>query len=213
MVRAPSHLSGQHPGFHFSDSTWSIYPFGKKNMLAANGAFNVASLSPPPEAGVWFDGMAIETGNSDSSHCDVELSRWAFQKHWGKSLILNHYWELSGYWDTSIGIWNTETSSSNKNILDVGFTPVLRCTFTGLRNSTPYLEAGVGAHVLSHSSVSSFRQLGSAFEFGEHFGIGILIGRRNRFDLSYRFQHLSNAGLNAPNRGINFHILRLGHYF
>jgi hypothetical protein len=31
--------------------------------------------------------------------------------------------------------------------------------------------------------------------------------------LSYRYQHLSNAGIKQPNQGINFHLLRFQYHF
>ncbi len=37
-----------------------------------------------------------------------------------------------------------------------------------------------------------------------------LLGGSRRYDLSYRFQHLSNAGLFPPGKGINYHLIPLG---
>jgi len=77
----------------------------------------------------------------------------------------------------------------------------------------PYLEAAVGLHLLSHTSVSLERRFSTAFQFGNHLGLGLRFGSQRAFDLGYRFQHLSNAGIKRPNQGINFHQVRFQYHF
>jgi len=77
----------------------------------------------------------------------------------------------------------------------------------------PYLEAAVGVHLLSESSVSAERRFGTSFQFGSHLGAGVRFGPRRAFDLSYRYQHLSNLGIKHPNQGIDFHLLRFQYHF
>ena len=52
------------------------------------------------------------------------------------------------------------------------------------------------------------------FAFGSHLGLGVRFGTCDCVELSYRFQHLSNAGLGGgDNPGINFNMIRLGYRF
>ncbi len=96
---------------------------------------------------------------------------------------------------------------------DVGLTPLFRFERECQSSVLPYLEAGIGAHILSNTSVSDFRRFGSALQFGDHLGLGIRFGKTGHYDISYRFQHLSNGGIKGPNRGINYNLLRLGYHF
>ena len=65
----------------------------------------------------------------------------------------------------------------------------------------PFAEAGAGAVStdIDHSI------LGQPFNFNLDLGAGVryLIGRNWSLSLEYRYQHISNAGLNKHNLGIN----------
>ena len=47
----------------------------------------------------------------------------------------------------------------------------------------------------------------------DHIGFGWTFGDKNRYEIGYRLQHLSNAGLSDPNDGINFHQIRFGYNY
>ena len=51
--------------------------------------------------------------------------------------------------------------------------------------------------------------MSTAFQFGNHIGVGYRFGAKGSYDLGYRFQHLSNASIKRPNAGINFNQVRL----
>ena len=80
----------------------------------------------------------------------------------------------------------------------------------GATRIQPYLEAGVGFHLLSEREIENII-LSTSFQFGIDVGWGLLWGHDRRVELGYRFQHLSNAGIRLPNPGINFHLLYLGY--
>jgi hypothetical protein len=40
-----------------------------------------------------------------------------------------------------------------------------------------------------------------------------IFGDKDQFDLGLRLQHLSNAGIEHPNPGVNFVIMRLGYRY
>ena len=67
-----------------------------------------------------------------------------------------------------------------------------------------YAEAGIGAHLLSETQINDHRRFSTAFQFGDHVGVGLRFGQRGEYDLGYRFQHLSNADIKKANDGINF---------
>jgi lipid A 3-O-deacylase len=160
------------------------------------------------------DGMSVELGTSDSSNTSVDLVQLGVQWDWSKRWALGAGWQIGGYWDLSLGYWDNDSRNRTaSSIVDVGFTPGFRLQQSDPGALAPYLEAAIGVHYLSNSSVGSKRRFGSRFQFGDHLGLGLRFGPRHAFDIGYRYQHLSNAGIKQPNQGINFHQLRLQYHF
>ena len=77
---------------------------------------------------------------------------------------------------------------------------------------SPFFEFGLGAHVHTDDSIGN-KNFDIPFAFGSHVGGGLRFGSQAQYELIYRFQHLSNAGLGDDNPGINFHVLSLGYRF
>ena len=155
-----------------------------------------------------LDGMSVEIGGGDK----VDMARvgvqWDLKKRWFQGAE----WHLGSYVDAALGYWHygRATSSQHEDIVELALTPVLRVQPNGLVG--PYVEAGLGFHLLSHSSIGDTR-MSTAFQFGNHIGAGYRFGARASYDLGYRFQHLSNASIKRPNAGINFHQIRLQYNF
>ena len=160
------------------------------------------------------DGVSFEYGKSDSTNADVKLYRVGAQWDWNKRWFDTGSWHLGGYWDVSLGYWNNDSvSKTHGSITDIGLTPVFRFQQNNMSGVSPYVEAAIGFHLLSATSVSPQRDFGSSFQCGDHLGFGLRFGDKGRYYLGYRYQHLSNAGIKDPNQGINFHQLRLQYHF
>ena len=173
-----------------------------------------AALLAVGNAAFGADGYSFEAGHSNSSTANANLYRLGVQWDWNRRLLELGDWHVGGFWDLSLGYWsNNSVAKTHKSILDIGFTPVFRIQQTTLSTVSPYVELGVGFHFLSATSISPQRQFGTSFQFGDHVGAGLRFGDKGRYDLGYRYQHLSNAGLKGPNQGINFHELRLQYHF
>lgn len=160
------------------------------------------------------DGMSFSYGHSDSGNVNVNMYRVGVQWDWNKKLVEMGNWHLGGYWESDAGYWsNNSAGRTHATILDIGFTPVARIQQTTLSMVSPYVELGVGMHLLSATSLSPQRQFGTSFQFGDHVGAGLRFGSKGKYDLGYRYQHISNAGIKGPNQGVNFHELRLQYRF
>jgi lipid A 3-O-deacylase len=184
-------------------------PVMKKRVLVLATALVLAT--PVAQA---VDSMSVEFGASDSSNASVDLVRLGLQWNLSKPLLAGASWQLVSYIDLSLAHWSNDSPGrTNSSLTDIGITPVLRIQQTNPGALAPYIEAGAGAHLLSATSVSTERRLGTSFQFGSHIGVGLRFGARGAFDLGYRYQHLSNAGIKHPNQGINFHLLRLQYHF
>ena len=160
---------------------------------------------------VWaIDGVSAEIGSGDKTNMARIGAQWDWQKKW----FTDGNWLVTGYWEASAGRWNGQNSpGNNHNITDVGFTPVFRLQQKNLSGLAPYLEAGIGVHLISDIHINADRRFSTAFQFGDHLGTGLRFGVRKQFDLGYRFQHLSNGSIKHPNPGINFSQIRLAYHF
>jgi opacity protein-like surface antigen len=110
-----------------------------------------------------------------------------------------------------LGHWRRNARpGQNGSITEVGLTPVFRVQRNDLHG--PYVEAGIGYHYLTRTRIGG-RRLSTRFQFGDHLGVGYRFGARRSWDVSFRYQHLSNADIKRPNSGINFHQIRLQYHF
>jgi len=154
-----------------------------------------------------IDGMSLELGSGDATNMGRVGVQWDWKKRWFQM----GGWHLGGYFDLAAGYWHRDDTrpGEHDDLFDLGFTPVFRIQPNTLNG--PYIEAGIGVHLLSHTSIGD-RRMSTAFQFGDHLGAGYRFGASG-LDIGYRFQHLSNASIKRPNPGINFHQIRLQYNF
>ena len=128
------------------------------------------------------------------------------------------WWEIGGFHFTVVGeahasYWDIrESGASHSNIWEFGLTPVFRF----IKSSgwfRPYVEAGVGVRLLSHVRETQDRTFSSSFQFADMVGVGAQFGAHQNYQAGFRFQHLSNAGIEQPNPGINFSEIYLQYNF
>ncbi|HSI24846.1 MAG TPA: acyloxyacyl hydrolase [Methylotenera sp.] len=154
------------------------------------------------------DGVAILIGSGQDANTMALSVQWDWEKRW----FTEGDWWLGGYWELDGSYWKGKKQGAN-DIYGLGITPVLRLQRSTINTIMPYIELGIGAHLLSEKTVNDDKSLGTNFQFGDHLGAGILFGQDLNYDLGYRFQHYSNAGLSNENPGINFHELRIRYNF
>jgi lipid A 3-O-deacylase len=172
----------------------------KNNNMALAALLALAACSLPASA---IDSASVEVGQGNG----VDMWRIGAQWKWQRKWLAGAGWHLGGYWDAQLGAWK-----GRNQLVDVGITPVFRFQESSPGRISPYLEAAIGFHLLSKKRIDS-RRFGSAFQFGDHVGAGLRFGTRGRYDLSLRYQHLSNGGIRKPNPGINFTQLRFQLHF
>jgi hypothetical protein len=100
----------------------------------------------------------------------------------------------------------TQTSPSRRFLF--GLTPVLRYNFVTGSRWVPFVNGGVG---VTYTTIRS-GDLSTAFEFNAQVGGGTRYFFREDTALTfqYRLFHLSNAGLEAPNNGVNTQMFYAG---
>ena len=162
------------------------------------------------------DAAAIEGGADQRNQHRTTAYRvgGALVWDWGVKWLPFHGWYLGGQWEANVGYWNGEGGKTGVDQLwDFGITPVFRIqTDDRIWGVYPFLEGAVGAHLFTETEFGN-QQFGIHYSFGDHLGAGIRFGDHGQYELNYRYQHLSNAGLGDPNNGINFNVLRLVYHF
>lgn len=157
-----------------------------------------------------LDAVSIELGNGDSTDTTRIGAAWNWDKQW----FTDGDWLVTGFWEASVGTWRGNSAvGNNQTITDIGLTPVFRLQQKHMGSFAPYAEAAIGFHLISPTFIYANRKFGSAFQFGDHVGVGVRFGERQQFDLGLRYQHLSNGSIKQPNQGINLSQIRFAYHF
>ena len=125
---------------------------------------------------------------------------------------LRQPWSL--YLEASASRWQSRSgyASDHGVLTQVALIPVLRYRFD--KGSSPwFVEGGVGATVTSSVYRNTGRHFSTAFNFGDHMGVGYAFGSARNEEIALRAEHFSNAGIKHPNPGQNFLELRYTHCF
>jgi hypothetical protein len=177
------------------------------------------ALSPPLASA--FDGIAVTVGRADKNGDEEPLentyvARIAVTQDLYS--VPDHHkgnWYEESFWEFGVGQWRwSERSQKGKRELwEIEATPVFRLKRgEPSRGLWPFVEAGIGAHLLSETRVAH-RDISTNFQFGSHVGAGANFGAERQYELQFRFQHLSNGGIETPNPGVNFFLMRFGYRF
>jgi len=97
-----------------------------------------------------------------------------------------------------------EIISNDKTTIVAGVAPMLRQFLSDSNSIKPFIEAGAGANITSRNGVEN-KKFGGCFIFSVMAGAGVEF--KQGIKISYRFRHLSNAGIYSPNEGLNSHYL------
>ena len=188
----------------------------KRTVLsgAVGGALLASLVTATPVAAFDFkpDAIIVEGGFSEDT---VDAERYGANLRWD----IKPEWFQVGDWhavsfvEFGINFWNsTHGRSGQDELFDFGLTPVLRYEMDPKGGFAPFIEGGVGLHLHTRNEIND-KNFDIPFAFGSHLGIGARFGGSGQYELMYRYQHQSNAGLGDSNPGMNFHVLSLGlHY-
>ncbi len=157
---------------------------------------------------------SVSVAYGDGSGYPADMMHIGVGWDWDSRWFDEGDWLVTGYWEATAASWRSRSVIySNRSITDIGFTPVFRLQQRNPSAIAPYFEGAIGFHLISPTSISDGRRFGSAFQFGDHVGVGVRFGEQHQYDLSLRYQHLSNADIKQPNQGIDFNQLRFAYHF
>ena len=185
-----------------------------RRLIATTFLLTAQAFSAAAGASDWVDAISFTYGNDDGSN-ETDLYRLGLQNRWERTWFKGGAWYLGGYWDAEFSYMDTELENTKYDeLMDLSLTPILRYQRDpNLSNGvTPYAEAGVGPHLLSKTRLGK-EKYSTALQLGSLLGIGLGFGGSGQYEIAYRYQHISNAGIKTPNDGMNLHLFRMGYAY
>ncbi|MFA7279670.1 MAG: acyloxyacyl hydrolase [Sterolibacterium sp.] len=108
-----------------------------------------------------------------------------------------------------VGYWHSrDDKNEHSPVVNVGVTPQVRWLAPQLGAVRPFLEAGIGVRLLSHTQIDE-RRMAIAAQFGERLGVGFSFGPQDRYETALFLQHVSNGRIKQPNNGFTYFGLNL----
>jgi hypothetical protein len=118
-------------------------------------------------------------------------------------------WRLDRDWRMRVARFAWIRDDPAASLWDVSVVPALQLArANGQGAAVPYVEAGLGVHLLSHTRIG-VRALGTAFQFGEHAAVGVRLGAEHEYAIAIRAEHVSNGRIKFPNDGVSFYGVEL----
>jgi hypothetical protein len=136
---------------------------------------------------------------------------YQFDKAWhlGDSGRITPIGELEvSYWEGEEG----HTGVSSLHEAGAVFIARYRYLRTPLSSIRPFLDIGAGIHYVTETEIEG-KELGRNWLASSNIGAGFLFGRDERFEVGARIRHLSNAGTDELNWGVNQLLARIGYRF
>ena len=178
-----------------------------KTMMAAAAALMVSQAAMAQDK--LIDSVSLDYGTASKTR----MVRLSAAKDWDTKWFQSNGTHLSGYWEASAGYWKEKQHNNipgqERNLWDIGFTPVFR--FQNDNKKGIYYEAGVGVHLLSELYNNDDNRLSTAFQFGDHIGVGYVF--QNNWEVALKLQHFSNGSIKKPNSGANFVEMKVAYHF
>lgn len=150
--------------------------------------------------------VSIDKGSDNT----VQHLRIALGADWQEAIYESKHFLVDGRWEINSNFWqSTQKNPTNKNGWIIGLTPVFQYSpkdtwANGVVN--PYFELGGGPQFLSDSYIENENK-STQFQFGSILGFGV---SNKLFEIGYRYLHISNANIELPNPGTDFHNIHVG---
>jgi lipid A 3-O-deacylase len=105
-----------------------------------------------------------------------------------------------------IAYWRgTERPSDHESLWEGSVTPTLVWMGPSIGAATLFTELGVGISGLTETRLNTERQFATAFQFNEHYGVGLAFGEKRKYELAAYIRHVSNGSIKLQNDGDTFY--------
>lgn len=155
-------------------------------------------------------GMAAVLGSTFDPDDDIKFVQLSGFAMWDYDKVWRH-WAPEALRFKVEGTAGLTISPRARGMISVGMLAPYYLDFISSRRLNPYIEGGIGV-IYTDFRVDG---QGSRFNFNPQIGVGteLLVDSGPPFFGALRLSHISNAGLDEDNRGVNSVILMIGRYF
>lgn len=166
--------------------------FNKKNTVAAVAALSLVGLAFSAQAqsqggiGLHY-GVGEHYSRAELVYETPSLELYRFGGNWG-------HIDLNG--EFGAAYWSASGSRNPSHVWQFNAIPMFRWWMS----ERFYVEAGIGATAFTHTKFAD-ENISTAFQFGDHVGLGFLVTPNNRLGL--RYSHYSNSSIKRPNPGLD----------
>jgi hypothetical protein len=133
---------------------------------------------------------------------NVDIVRLAYRR----ALAPDARWWWPSHLQFGASAWWVPDISGTTHRYDVNVSAIWRA-----ERGWWYFEGGFGPYFLSSTISNRTTSLPSELQFGSHVGAGVRLSQR--FTVGVAVQHISNAGIEQPNGGIDFVQATAGYRF
>jgi opacity protein-like surface antigen len=155
-----------------------------------------------------IDGYFTDIGGNNG----IQSIKIGMIRQWHDQWLHRANWHMTGYWEAALAYIKSD-GLNGTGIADASLTPVFRLRPDASGGVQPYLDAGVGLHLVSKNRLDDNSKLGCNVQFGPLLGLGVTFGEKSQYDFGYRFQHISNGDMAKPNDGFDLHEIRLTYLY
>jgi lipid A 3-O-deacylase len=144
---------------------------------------------------------------------EIDAWRINLQRTWSDRVLTTNKRQLYGYTELAFTKLkcNREYSYPTNNHLQA-YSLSIALRFLTRIVVPVFFDIGIGPAYMSQQQIGS-RNLGQNWLFEDRAGIGIVLGKKQKLELGYRFIHYSNAYLAQKNNGLNLHLFSFGYWF
>jgi lipid A 3-O-deacylase len=104
-----------------------------------------------------------------------------------------------------IAYWRgAQRPSEFPSLWEGSVTPTLHWMGPSVGAATVFAEIGLGISGLSKTRLNEERQFATAFQFNEHFGVGLAFGEKRKYEVAAYVRHVSNGSIKQENDGDTF---------
>lgn len=104
-----------------------------------------------------------------------------------------------------VAYWRgTQHSSDFRSLWEGSVTPTLMWFGPSVGTATLFTELGLGISGLSRTRINEDRHFATAFQFNEHFGVGLAFGEKRKYEAAAYVRHVSNGSIKQENDGETF---------
>lgn len=139
---------------------------------------------------------------------DVEGFKIAAQ--WHAHSFTSWSEQLSVYVETSVNFWEYGGDNSHDTNFVLAVSPVFQYPVFKFYGKPIYIEAGIGIAFLD-DTVFAGKEVSTHYQFEDRVGFLYRFGHEEQNQLSVRYFHYSNGGLQRPNPGLDFISLSYMH--